>query len=241
VQVPTSLLAMIDAAVGGKTGVDVPGGKNLVGAFRQPRQVIIDPALLRTLPDAEYRAGFAEAIKHGAIADEPYLSRIEKESAALLARDPASLIELIRRSIEIKAGFVAADTTEAGPRAALNFGHTIGHALEKITGLALPHGFAVAAGMVLEARLGESLGITATGTAERLGSVLQRMALPDRLPNDTSAQALVEATHADKKARASRVRYTLLERPGVVARAADRGWTHDVESDHVLRVLEASR
>jgi len=238
VQVPTTLLAMIDAAIGGKSGVDVPAGKNLVGAIRQPKLVLIDPEVLSTLPQPDYLAGFAEAIKHGAIADADYLSRIEADASALLARDAGALTELVRASVMIKAKFVAADALEAGPRAALNFGHTIGHALEKSTDYAMPHGFAVAAGMVVEARLGESLGVTTPGTADRIAAALRRFALPTELPADVAARALVDATQVDKKARAARVRYTLLERAGAVARAADHAWTHAVDAGHLLRLLQ---
>src|SRR5690606_31820092 len=130
VQVPTSLLAMVDASVGGKTGLDTPAGKNLVGAFHQPRLVVADPGVLASLPAGELRNGLAEAVKHGAIADAAYLDGIGREAGALQGRDPAALGALVARSVEIKAEVVAADPREAGRRAVLNFGHTIGHALE---------------------------------------------------------------------------------------------------------------
>jgi 3-dehydroquinate synthase len=240
VQVPTTLLAMIDSSVGGKTGVDIPAGKNLVGVFRQPQLVLIDPLLLHSLPEAVFRAGLAEAVKHGLVADADYLSAIERETAALLRREPVPLAELIRGSIEIKAAIVAADTTEAGPRASLNFGHTIAHAIETVSDLAIPHGYAVSMGMVAESRIGERLGVTEAGTAERVRVTLQKMALPTTLPDSIPATAVALATRADKKARASRVRYTLLEQPGKVARGMDGTWTFEADPDLVQRVLEES-
>ncbi|HUP89099.1 MAG TPA: 3-dehydroquinate synthase, partial [Longimicrobiales bacterium] len=172
VQVPTSLLAMIDASIGGKTGVDAPAGKNLIGAFHQPAVVVIDPLVLNTLPDDELRNGLAEAIKHGAIADAAYLATIPKSIDAIFQRDPAALNALIKRSVELKARHVSEDVHEAGARAALNFGHTIGHALEHVSHFALPHGSAVALGMVAEAAAGELIGITERGTAEQLKHVI---------------------------------------------------------------------
>jgi 3-dehydroquinate synthase len=240
VQVPTTLLAMIDSSVGGKTGVDIPAGKNLVGVFRQPQLVLADPQLLLSLPETVYRAGLSEAVKHGMIADADYLSAIEREMAALLQRDAASLLELIRGSIEIKAAIVAADTTEAGARAALNFGHTIAHAIETVSGLAIPHGYAVSMGMVAEARIGEGLGVTEAGTAERMRDILQKLALPTTLPDGLPPSAVALATRADKKARTSRVRYTLIERAGKVARGMDGSWTFEAAPDLVQRVLEES-
>lgn len=240
VQVPTSLLAMIDAAIGGKTGVDTPAGKNLVGVIRQPALVVVDPRTLKTLDDAEYRAGLAEAIKHGAIADEAYARSFETEADAIERRDEAALRRLIRRSVEIKAEVVSADATERGPRAMLNFGHTIAHALERVSGYRIPHGFAVATGMVVEARIGERLGITRPGTADALAGLLRRFGLPTSLPAGTEADGLLAATRTDKKARAARVRYVLLERIGRVA-TAEGNWTFDVPDDVLRPVLLEER
>src|SRR5690606_38925284 len=139
-----SLLAMVDASVGGKTGVDTAAGKNLVGAFHFPRLVVIDPEVLRTLPLVEVRNGLAETVKHGAIADAMYLAEIEALAPRLLERDPDALTGLIRRSVEIKAGFAAADPREAGARQGLNFGHTLAHAIVSAPGSALPPGYALA-------------------------------------------------------------------------------------------------
>ena len=237
VQIPTSLLAMIDASVGGKTGVDTPAGKNLVGAFHQPSCVIADPELLHTLPDAHLRAGIAEAVKHGAIADAAYLEWIEQNADALLAGDLAALSRLIVRSVEIKAEIVARDEREAGPRALVNFGHTIAHALETVSDYAMLHGEAVAVGMVEEARVGERSGVTAPGTAARLRAVLTRLGLPTSLPMGVDADGVVRCTRADKKARGGRVEYALIQEVGVPVAARDGRWGHAVADETVAEVL----
>lgn len=236
VQVPTSLLAMIDASVGGKTGVDTPAGKNLVGAFHQPHCVVIDPELLTTLPDAHLRAGLAEAVKHGAIADAEYLEWIEQEADRLLAGDPQCLSRLIVRSVEIKAEIVARDEKESGPRKLLNFGHTIAHAIEALSGYSLLHGEAVAVGMVEEARIGERSGVTAPGTAARLRKVLTRLGLPTSLPIDFSADDVIGWTRADKKARNGRVEYALIQDVGTPLSREGR-WGHPVADETVAEVL----
>ena len=241
VQVPTSLLAMIDASIGGKTGVDAPAGKNLVGAFHPPALVIIDPLLLRTLPEDELRAGFAEAVKHGAVADADYFRWIEAASAALLGRDPVALAALIRRSVEIKAAVVARDPDERGERAILNFGHTLGHALERVLRYTVPHGHAVAVGMRFAAELGEHMGVTEQGTAAGIASVLGRFALPLHLPGGVVAEELIAAAAMDKKVRAGVLRFTLLRRIGTPARAANGEWTVPVEASLLAAMLESAR
>ena len=156
-QVPTTLLAMLDSSIGGKVGVDTRHGKNLVGAFHPPVAVIADPLTLGTLPDREFRGGLAEAVKHGLIADLEHLAWLEANASALIRRDADALALLIGRSVAIKARVVAADERETGPRAMLNAGHTVAHAVELVTGYAVPHGEAVAIGLVAECRLGEAL------------------------------------------------------------------------------------
>jgi 3-dehydroquinate synthase len=161
IQVPTTLLAQVDSSVGGKTGVNHPAGKNLIGAFHQPRCVITDPATLNTLPERELRAGLAEVVKYGLIRDPAFFMWLEEHADDLLARDPAVLTHAIRRSCEIKAEVVAVDERELGLRAILNLGHTFGHAIETATGYGTwLHGEAVAAGMVLAADLSQRLGRT---------------------------------------------------------------------------------
>jgi 3-dehydroquinate synthase len=237
VQLPTTLLAMIDSSVGGKTGVDVPAGKNLVGAFHQPQVVVADPDLLATLPDAHIRAGLAEAVKHGAIADPEYLDWIEATAGPLLAGDPEELCRLIVRSVEIKAEIVTRDEMETGPRKLLNFGHTIGHAVEALSGYALLHGEAVAIGMVEEARIGERIGITAAGTSARLRKVLTRLGLPTSLPLEMSVDQVVDWTRSDKKSREGRVQYALIESIGVAAVGRDGRYGSAVADETVNDVL----
>ncbi len=227
VQVPTSLLAMIDASIGGKTAVDVPAGKNLVGAFLQPRLVAIDPLALRTLPERELRGALAEAAKHGAIADADYLRWIGDNAHALLAREPTALAHLIRRSVEIKAAVVQADPLERGVRAILNFGHTVAHAIEALSAYAVPHGYAVAMGMVAEAEIGQEAAITEPGTASELRSILNCLGLPTTLPAGLAPADILTAAATDKKARAARIRYAMLVAPGTTA--ADAAGTHTVE------------
>jgi 3-dehydroquinate synthase len=237
VQVPTSLLAMIDASVGGKTGVDTPAGKNLVGAFHQPHCVVIDPELLQTLPEAHLRAGLAEAVKHGAIADAEYLQWIEQNAESLLAGDPQALARLIVRSVEIKAEIVARDEKESGPRKLLNFGHTIAHAVEAVSGYAMLHGEAVAVGMVEEARIGEKAGVTVTGTAARLRKLLTRLGLPTSLPIGYAADEVVGWTRTDKKARNGRVEYALIQDIGTPLMGKEGRWGHAVADETVAEVL----
>lgn len=240
VQVPTTLLAMVDAAIGGKTGVDLAAGKNLAGAWHPPRLVVIDPATLDTLPAEILTQGFAEAVKHGAIADASYFDWIARSAADLPGRVPGVMDRLITRSVQIKTAIVERDPLEGGERAALNFGHTLGHAIEKVGGYSIPHGHAVAMGMVAEARVGERLGITAEGTADRLAAVLTALDLPTGPAADLDGGAVLAATRSDKKARRGAPRYVLLRQIGVIARPPD-GWTHDIPDDVVAGAVAAFR
>lgn len=240
VQIPTSLLAMLDSSVGGKTGIDLEAGKNLVGSFHSPRLVIADPLVLRTLPSQELRAGLAEAVKHGAIADAEYFDWIEEGADQLLAGDPDALARLVHRSVEIKAAFAARDPFEAGPRKALNYGHTIGHAVEALSGYTLPHGFAVAIGMVAEARIGEVAGITEAGTETALTRVLHALDLPVAIPAEIEPERVVEVARRDKKARASRTRYTMIERIGEIATTETGEWSHEFDEESIVEVLRST-
>lgn len=215
VQLPTTLLAMIDASIGGKTGVDTPAGKNLVGAFHRPRAVIVDPSVLATLPANHLRAGLAEAIKHGAIADAAYFLRVDDSLPSLLASpDDDAMRAIILRSIEIKARIVEQDEREGGIRRTLNFGHTLGHAVESESRYSVLHGEAIAIGMVLESLLGERLGITAPGTALRMREIVRRAGLPDVVPGGLDPNEILAATRIDKKARAGAVEYALISEIG---------------------------
>jgi 3-dehydroquinate synthase len=238
IQVPTSLLAMIDASVGGKTGVDTPAGKNLVGAFHQPAAVIADPAVLATLPIEHRRAGLAEAIKHGVIADAAYFDSVASVAPHLgtLAGSDDRLSALVARSVEIKADVVRHDERESGVRKVLNFGHTIGHAIELCSGFALLHGEAIAIGMVYESALAERLGIAQSGTMARIREVVVAAGLPDARPASISVDAILDAARGDKKARAGKVEYALPLAIGSMA-GADRGWCLPVSDGAVREIL----
>jgi 3-dehydroquinate synthase len=210
IQVPTTLLAQVDSSVGGKTGVNHTGGKNLIGAFHQPRLVLIDIATLATLPDRELRAGLAEVIKYGAIVDKGFFAWLEENMQALLGRDTDALTYAIRRSCEIKAQVVAEDERESGRRALLNFGHTFGHAIENSMGYGeWLHGEAVAAGMVMAAQMS---GID-IAQQERLQALIVAAGLPSRPPPTDSGQ-LRAAMQMDKKVQAKKLRFVLLRSLG---------------------------
>jgi 3-dehydroquinate synthase len=239
VQVPTSLLAMIDASIGGKTGVDTQAGKNLVGAFHPPAGVLVDPELLATLPLKELRTGFAEALKHGVIADRGYFdSVVSAIPRVLYGRGEAgdSLARLIVGSIEIKSGIVGRDEHEGGVRKILNFGHTIGHAVEMLSDYRLAHGEAVAVGMTLESRIAERIGIAAAGTAGEVRDALSSAGLPVELPEGMNADRILEVMRADKKVRAGSVQYALPRAIGEMA-ASDSGWTVPVDDGIIREVL----
>ena len=200
IQMPTTLLAMVDSSVGGKTGVNLPVGKNLAGAFHQPRAVIADIDTLATLPDREYRAGLAEVIKGAAIGDEPFFAWLEQHADALSARDPATVMEAIARKVKYKAGVVARDETEQGERALLNFGHTFGHALETAGHYTtLLHGEGVAVGMLLAAKLSERLGMSKTAGTLRLQRLLEKLKLPVTIPPGMEPAQLIALMRLDKK------------------------------------------
>jgi 3-dehydroquinate synthase len=240
VHVPTTLLAMVDASVGAKTGVDTRFGKNLVGAFHLPAAVLIDPLLLETLPIQHLRGGFAEIVKHGVVADADYFDRVGQfvEQWPLSGRpDISQLATLIQRSVEIKAGIVARDEREAGLRKVLNFGHTIGHAIEAATEFQTLHGEAVAMGLVAEARMAERLGLAAPGIAGSIERVCRKAGLPTALPR-IPVDMLIGFTRTDKKARAGRVEYALPTRIGEMA-GGDRGWTVAVDDTVVREALTA--
>jgi len=237
VQLPTTLLAMIDASLGGKTGVNTSAGKNLVGAFHEPALVIADPDVLTTLEPRELRAGAAEAIKHGAIADAEYFAHVSEQLPAALADAGGPVMQpLIERSIQIKGDAVAADAREHGRRKSLNFGHTLGHAIETASAYSLLHGEAIAIGMVLEAQLAERLGIAERGTATRIRAAVERAELPAVLPRALDRDRIVALTHTDKKSRAGTVEYALPARIGAMA-GTESGWAVAVQDDFVRLVL----
>ena len=237
VQVPTSLLAMIDSSIGGKTGVDVPAGKNLLGAFHQPRVVVADPELLGSLSSVQLAAGLAEAVKHGVIADAEYFAFLEAEYAAIFAKHAPALERVVRRSVEIKAAVVGQDEREKGKRAILNFGHTVGHAIEATSKYEVLHGEAVAIGMVYEGRVAETLGIAAAGTSQRIRAVLERLHLPVERPDASHVDDLIAAMRADKKVRAGEIRLALPRAIGTAYGDDGHGWTIPVDEATIRQVL----
>ena len=209
VQCPTSLLAMVDSSVGGKTGVNVPQGKNLVGAFHQPELVVIDPLVLRTLPHRELLCGLAECIKHGMIRDASLFEFVADNLSAILAIEPDVMVELVRRNVEIKAAVVVEDEREKGVRAHLNFGHTFAHAIEATSGYGeILHGEAVSLGMVAATRAAAAHGLCEAALADRLVALLEAAGMPTRAPLASDAE-LDAAMRLDKKVAEGRIRFIL--------------------------------
>ncbi len=215
IQVPTTLLAQVDSSVGGKTGVNRPGGKNLLGAFHQPRCVLADTGTLSSLPRRELAAGLAEVIKYGLLADAQFLVWIERELDALLGGDEAAFEHAIYRSCEIKATIVAADEREAGQRALLNLGHTFGHAIEAAAGYGTwLHGEAVGLGLLMAAELSVRLGRLPGAAVPRIAALLERAALPTRLPADLATETLLGYMAGDKKVLDGQLRLVALDAIG---------------------------
>jgi 3-dehydroquinate synthase len=243
VQIPTSLLAMIDASIGGKTGVDTRAGKNLVGAFHHPSLVIVDAGTLSTLPLEHIRNGLAEAIKHGVIASREEFDWITANIGALLETggpDAAIADRLVRKNIEIKSAIVARDEREGGVRKTLNFGHTIGHAVESLSGYSILHGECIAIGMVVEARIAALANLADTALAPSIEKLLRAAGLPVAIPKAMSADAILAATRTDKKARAGSVEYALPTKLGAMA-GADRGYAIPVADSVIVQAIGESR
>lgn len=224
-QVPTTLLAQVDSSVGGKTGVNLEGAKNMVGAFWQPEGVLIDTDVLKTLPEREYRAGLAEVVKYGVILDADFFAMLESQADAIVARDPATLREIVQRSCRLKADVVEADEREeSGQRAKLNYGHTFGHALEAATGYSeLLHGEAVAIGMVCASRLAESMGRIDAEATRRQVDLLKRFGLPVSLPEGVDPDEISSLMWRDKKVLDGQVRFVLPSRIGEVETVSSPG------------------
>jgi len=226
--VPTTLVAQVDSSIGGKTGVNLPEGKNLVGAFYPSRLVLTDPELLRTLPDREFRGGLAEVIKHAIIADAPMFGMLEQSMEKILRRDRAALDLLIPRNVAIKARVVSRDERESGLREILNFGHTFAHALERVTRYRrYQHGEAVAWGMIAGAFLGHELGLTQAADVSRIVALIRRLGPLPAWPQ-VPATTLLNAMRSDKKTRSGILRFVLSPRIGE-ARSYDTVPLHVVE------------
>jgi 3-dehydroquinate synthase len=235
VQVPTTLLAQVDASIGGKTAIDHPRAKNLIGAFHQPRLVVVDPAALMTLDERQFRSGLAEVIKHGIVLDAAYFDDLERSTTALLRRDLPTLERIVTGSCRIKAAVVERDEQEAELRHVLNYGHTVGHALEAATGFAqFTHGEAVSIGIAAEARVAEELGIARPETTKRQIELLRAVGLPVS-GLATSPGAIVDALSRDKKARDGRVPFVLAPAIGQFK------LVFDVPREVVVSALDALR
>ena len=235
-QAPTSLLAFVDSSIGGKTAIDLPFGKNLAGAFHQPVAVVGDPDVLRTLPAREFAQGMAEVVKYGCILDADFFSFLEALGGR--APDDGELERILARCAALKADVVNRDEREGGPRMLLNFGHTVGHAVEKALGYgAIPHGEAVAIGMVAATRLGEALGVTPGGTAERIAALLRALSLPTRIADVGEAardpDRLFDAMLSDKKKLGGEIHFVLLDRIGAAR-------TLPLEPERVRALLPAA-
>ncbi|MBI4635497.1 MAG: 3-dehydroquinate synthase [Candidatus Rokubacteria bacterium] len=231
VQVPTTVLAQVDASIGGKTAINHPEAKNLIGVFHQPRLVLVDPLTARTLPEREFRSGLAEIVKHGIVLDADYFARLERDALPLLARDPSVLERVIAGSCRLKADVVERDEREAELRMVLNYGHTIGHALEAVTHYArFTHGEADSLGIAAEARLARRLGLASAETVARQERLLQALGLPVRLP-PLEADAVLAALSHDKKARDGRVPFVLAPEIGTFR------IVEDVTADDIRAVL----
>lgn len=234
VQVPTSLLAMVDAAIGGKTGVNHPKGKNLIGAFHQPRLVLIDPQVLKTLPTREFRAAMAEVIKYGVIWDAELFSQLEAadrlDRLSFLSEE--LLQEILTRSCQAKAHVVSKDEKESGLRAILNYGHTIGHAVESLTGYrTVNHGEAVAIGMVAAGKIAVEMNLWEPESCDRQLALIQKIGLPSQLPTDLKTEEIITTLQSDKKVKSGQVRFVLPTQIGTAI------VTDQVSSDTIQQVL----
>lgn len=216
IQLPTTLLAAVDSSVGGKTGADLPEGKNLVGAFHQPQMVALDIQTLSTLPESEYRNGLAEVVKYGMIMDEKFLSLLETNTDKLNTFDPEFYAQVIIRSCECKAQVVAGDEREQNLRAILNYGHTVGHAVEKLSDFTIPHGRAVAIGMAAAAKLAVLMNMCSGQTESRQNSLLQALKLPVTLPAGSNVTEIIRAMYSDKKNSSGSITMVLPENAGSV-------------------------
>jgi 3-dehydroquinate synthase len=220
VQVPTTLVGMVDSSIGGKTAINHPAGKNLIGAFHPPAAVYIDIDYLKTLPARELRSGLAEAVKCGVIADPDLFDMLERQAERVLRSDPDLLVRIVESCVRLKARVVSGDPRETGRRVILNFGHTVGHALETLSRYRLTHGEAVAIGMVAEARLAARAGLAPAELAERIARLLKRLDLPTEIGRHTP-EAILRVARRDKKTRQGKIAYALPARLGAMARSGD--------------------
>lgn len=236
VSLPTTLLAMVDASIGGKTGVNTPAGKNLVGAFHQPHAVLSDLQTLQTLPEPELQTGVAETVKHAVMADAELLEQLLAGAEDIRKRRLDTLTDIVARSAGVKARVVAQDELDLGVRQILNFGHTIGHAVEQASGYRVSHGHGVAIGMAVEADAGVYAGLLAARVRDRIQGALDALELPSRLPQGISQSQVFAALSVDKKVRKGKVRFALPDEIGAAA-PFDGRYTTPLPADAVTRAL----
>jgi 3-dehydroquinate synthase len=237
VQIPTTTVAQADSAVGGKTGVDSTVSKNAYGVFWQPAAVYVDVQTLMTLDDRQYRSGLAESVKHAAIMDAGYFDLLEQRADDILKRDPEVLKELALRNCTIKAAVVEEDPTEKNKRRILNYGHTIGHAVESASGYQLLHGECVAIGMIAAGKIEQTLGLVADNRLGRIETLLKRLQLPAQIPPHLKVDRLVDLLRTDKKAVGGWPKFVLLEKIGTTL-CRDNQWAHAVDEQLVRKVIE---
>ena len=237
VQIPTTTVAQADSSVGGKTGVDSTLSKNAFGSFWHPAAVYIDIETLKTLDDRQYRAGLVESVKHAAIADADYFNYLEKNSEALLSRDPSVLTHIAAENCRIKAAVVAEDPTEKNKRSILNYGHTLGHAVESASAFSLLHGEAVAIGMIAAGLLEKAMGLVTDDRLTRIRSLLEKLGQPTHIPANLSLDAITDLLKRDKKAVAQWPRFVLLETLGKTLCKNER-WTQDVPVEALETVIK---
>jgi 3-dehydroquinate synthase len=238
VQIPTTTVAQADSAIGGKTGVDSTVSKNAYGLFWQPAAVYIDVRTLLTLDDRQYRAGLAESVKHALISDAEYFAFLETNIEAVLARDMKVLIQLALKNCTIKAAVVEEDPTEKNKRRILNYGHTLGHAVESASDYELLHGECVAIGMIAAGLIEKELHLVNDNRLHRIGALLKKLGLPTRIPANLKPDTLIELLRTDKKAVAGWPRFVLLEKIGTVL-CRDGQWAVDVSQDRIEKCLES--
>lgn len=237
IMIPTSLLGMVDASIGGKTGINVPHGKNLLGCIYQPQKILIDPDTLQSLPVKELRNGVVEMIKHGLIVDKKYFELLENHSEQLQILDSEVLVKTIYGSCQIKNSIVEQDEHENGKRRLLNFGHTVGHALEKLSNYLLPHGEAVALGMLVESRIALRLGYFQQTAVDRIHAILKKYSIPTRISKNHSIQSILDAMILDKKSSKGFPRFVILNGIGS-ALSFDGAYCTPVDENILKNALE---
>lgn len=237
IQVPTTLLAMVDSSIGGKTAVDVEAGKNLIGAFHQPKAVFIDPCLLATLPARQIKNGLAEMVKHAVIADDEFFSFLKKNLRDILKLDGGMIEKALMRSCEIKADVVEKDEKEAGLRQILNYGHTVGHALEKLSKYKLLHGEAVAVGMIVEGFISWAMGFMKINELERQNELIAELGFSSRALNRFEASEIIYAMRADKKVRKGEIRMVLPKRVGEMM-CSESSWSFPIKESLIKKAVK---